>query len=132
MEKNIKILIGALAIIILVIAAYFALFSNNIKSYDETHTGAIVVAKGNSFKISLNSNPTTGFQWTPEYDSNLIELVNTEYKADEPQLMGSGGKDIYEFRVIGSNTNTTIKFTYARPWESVPPINEKSFQINIK
>ncbi|HOC77543.1 MAG TPA: protease inhibitor I42 family protein [Methanofastidiosum sp.] len=132
MDKNIKILIGALAILILLIAAYFAFFSNNIKTYDETHTGTIVVAKGNSFKISLNSNPTTGFQWTPEYDSNLIELVNTEYKADEPQLMGSGGKDIYEFKVIGSNTDTSIKFTYARPWESVPPINAKSFQINIK
>ena len=132
MNKNKKFLIWALVIIVLLIAAYFALFSNNTKTYDETHTGAISVTKGETFKISLKSNPSTGFQWTANYDLTIFELVNTSYKADEPQLMGSGGTDTFEFKVIGSNTNTNIKFSYARPWESVPPIDEKSFEINIK
>ena len=132
MEKNKKILIGGIIIILLAIAAYFAFFRNDEKIYNEDSIGAIVVGKGDTFKISLKSNPTTGYQWNADFDENLIQLVDTSYKADEPQLMGSGGTEIFEFKVIGSNSDTTIKFGYARSWESVPPINEKSFEIKIK
>jgi predicted secreted protein len=132
MDKNKKILAGGIVVLILIIAAYFAFFSNNIKTYDETYTESIFVKKGETFKISLKSNPTTGYQWNAHYDEGLIQLVNTSYKADEPQLMGSGGKDVFEFKVIGSNTTTAIKFYYSRSWESVPPIDEKSFEVIIK
>lgn len=91
-----------------------------------------MLSKGETFKISLKSNPTTGYQWNPEYDNTKLELVDSSYKADEPQLAGSGGNQIFEFKVIGSNSNTSIKFAYARSWESVPPIEEKSFEIIIK
>ena len=132
MEKNKKILIGGIVIILLAIAAYFTFFGAQDKIYNEDTQGAINVKKGDTFKITLKSNPTTGYQWNADFDETLIQLVNTSYKADEPQLMGSGGIEIFEFKVIGSNTDTNINFSYARPWESVPPIDEKSFEIKIK
>lgn len=132
MEKNKKILIGGAIIILLAIAAYFAFFGNQERVYTEDSYGTINLKKGDTFKIILKSNPTTGYQWNADFDETLIELVNTSYKADEPQLMGSGGTEIFEFKIIGSNTDTNIRFTYARPWESVPPIDEKSFEIKIK
>ncbi|KYC52110.1 MAG: Chagasin family peptidase inhibitor I42 [Candidatus Methanofastidiosum methylothiophilum] len=132
MEKNKKILIGGIVIILLAIASYFSFFTNDGKIYNEDFTGAIFLGKGDTFKISLKSNPTTGYQWNADFDETLIQLVDTSYKADEPQLMGSGGTEIFEFKVIGSSTDTSIKFSYARPWESVPPIDEKSFEIKIK
>lgn len=132
MEKNKKILIGGIVIILLAIASYFVFFRNDGKIYNDDSTGAIVIGKGDTFKISLKSNPTTGYQWNADFDETLIQLVDTSYKADEPQLMGSGGPEIFEFKVIGSNSDTIIKFGYARSWESVPPIDEKSFEIKIK
>lgn len=132
MEKNKKILIGGIIIILLAIAAYFTFFGAQEKTYAEDTQGAITVKKGDTFKFTLKSNPTTGYQWNADFDEALIQLVDTSYKADEPQLMGSGGTEIFEFKVIGSSTDTSIKFSYARPWESVPPIDEKSFEIKIK
>ena len=132
MEKNKKILIGGIVIILIAIAAYFAFFRAQEKTYTEDTQGAITVKKGDTFKITLKSNPTTGYQWNADFDETLIQLVDSSYKADEPQLMGSGGIEIFEFKVIGSNTDTNINFSYARPWESVPPIDEKSFEIKIK
>ena len=132
MEKNKKILIGGIVIILIAIAAYFAFFGAQEKTYTEDTQGAITVKKGDIFKITLKSNPTTGYQWNADFDETIIQLVDSSYKADEPQLMGSGGIEIFEFKVIGSNTDTNIKFSYARPWESVLPIDEKSFEIKIK
>ncbi|NPV49933.1 MAG: protease inhibitor I42 family protein [Candidatus Methanofastidiosum sp.] len=132
MEKNKKIIIAGIVIILLGIAAYFAFFGNQGQLYTQDTKGPITVKKGDTFKISLTSNPTTGYQWNADFDENLIELVNTSYKADEPQLIGSGGTEIFEFKVIGSNADTNIQFTYSRSWESVPPIDEKSFEIKIK
>ena len=132
MEKNKKILIGGIIIILIAIAAYFTFFGAQEKTYAEDTQGAIILKKGDTFKLTLKSNPTTGYQWNADFDETLIQLVDTSYKADEPQLMGSGGTEIFEFRVIGSSTDTSIKFSYARPWESVPPIDEKSFEIKIK
>ncbi|KYC54222.1 MAG: Chagasin family peptidase inhibitor I42 [Candidatus Methanofastidiosum methylothiophilum] len=132
MEKNTKILIGGVVIVLIAIAGYFTFFGAQEKIYTEGTQGAINVKKGDTFKITLKSNPTTGYQWNADFDETLIQLVDTSYKADEPQLMGSGGTEIFEFKAIGSNSNTTIKFAYARAWESVPPIDEKSFNIKIK
>ncbi|KYC45072.1 MAG: Chagasin family peptidase inhibitor I42 [Candidatus Methanofastidiosum methylothiophilum] len=132
MEKNIKILAGGIIILLLAIAGYFAFFTSDEKIYNEDSTGVIVVKKGDTFKIILKSNPTTGYQWNESFDENLIQLINKTYNADEPQLMGSGGMETFEFKVIGHNSNTTINFAYSRVWESVPPIEEKSFQIKIK
>jgi len=132
MEKNKKILIGGIVIILIAIAAYFAFFGEQEKTYTEDTQGAITVKKGDTFKITLKSNPTTGYQWNADFDETLIQLVDSSYKADEPQLIGSGGIEIFEFKVIGSNSDTSIKFGYARSWESVPPIDEKSFEIKIK
>ncbi len=132
MEKNKKILFGGIVIILIAIAAYFAFFGAQEKTYTEDTQGAITAKKGDTFKITLKSNPTTGYQWNADFDETVIQLVDSSYKADEPQLMGSGGIEIFEFKVIGSNADTNIKFSYTRPWESVPPIDEKSFEIKIK
>jgi predicted secreted protein len=132
MEKNKKIIIAGIVIVLIGIVAYFVFFGNQGQIYNQDTKDPINVKKGDTFKISLISNPTTGYQWNADFDENLIELVNTSYKADEPQLMGSGGAEIFEFKVLVSNADTNIRFTYSRPWESVPPIDEKSFEIKIK
>ncbi len=41
---------------------------------------------GGDFEIVLEANPTTGYQWTVEFDEGLIELVDRNYIVQEPTL----------------------------------------------
>jgi len=41
---------------------------------------------GEDFEIVLEANPTTGYQWTVEFDEGLIELVDRNYIVQEPTL----------------------------------------------
>ncbi|XOB41191.1 MAG: protease inhibitor I42 family protein [Candidatus Nealsonbacteria bacterium] len=39
---------------------------------------------GEDFEIVLEANPTTGYQWTVEFDEEFIELVDRNYIVQEP------------------------------------------------
>lgn len=72
---------------------------------------------GDRFSIQLPENPTTGFQWAinPNQDG-LLTLQKTSYIPASPQLIGSGGQKIWEFKVKkAGKTNLSLK--YWRPWE---------------
>jgi inhibitor of cysteine peptidase len=73
---------------------------------------------GQNFVISLDSNPTTGYEWTPVYDQVILKLVSGEYKAaSNPQgLVGAGGQQVFTFSPIKSG-ETLVKMVYKRPWE---------------
>lgn len=74
----------------------------------------------NDFSFSLDSNPSTGFQWSVNsYDKNQLQLISSEYQAKKPVLIGSGGKQIFKFKVLNpsSNLNTKIELSYARSWD---------------
>ncbi len=90
------------------------------------------IKNGSDFYITLKSNPTTGYQWSVDFDSNFLELVDNKYvpDSDDPMLVGGSGKDYFKFKTLKSGTSE-IKFFYARPWESVQPIEEKVYSIGI-
>jgi inhibitor of cysteine peptidase len=87
------------------------------------------------FMIALGSNITTGYSWQPKYDTNIITLVNKEYKADDTtgkQIVGAGGTEYFHFKTSKTG-ETKIEFTYYRPWET--PIQQDQnqiFTINVK
>jgi inhibitor of cysteine peptidase len=77
----------------------------------------IGVVMDDNFSISLEANPTTGYEWEVEFDSDYLELVNKEYIPDSDEsLVGAGGHRIFNFLALKSG-NTSIKFSYLRPWE---------------
>ena len=132
MKKNAKIGIGiAVIAVIAIVAAYLGFSNNEASTYTGDFGGTINVRTGETFKIVLEGHPTTGYGWTPEFDETHLKLVNREYKADNPELVGSPGKETFEFQAVKTG-GTTIKFTYARPWESVPPLEVKGFMVEIK
>jgi len=90
------------------------------------------IKNGSDFYITLKSNPTTGYQWSVDFDSDFLELVDNKYipDSDDPMLVGGGGKDYFRFKALKSGI-TEIKFFYARPWESVQPMEEKNYRIGI-
>jgi predicted secreted protein len=70
---------------------------------------------GETFTISLKSNPTTGFSWQPEFDSEFLKLVSKDFKSDST-LPGSPGVEFFEFEAIKQG-EVKVKMIYKRPWE---------------
>ncbi len=74
---------------------------------------------GQTFSINLDSNPTTGYIWTVDFDQNFLsggrELNNT-INPIQPAFIGAGGRQIFSFTPIKEG-QTTISAVYKRPWE---------------
>ena len=89
---------------------------------------------GKEFKLVLESNPTTGYHWevVGELDKSLVELTSRDYKAAEPQTIGSGGVDIWTFKAVGAG-ETTVKLGYFPPSNQVvDPDKTETFTVKIK
>ena len=83
-----------------------------------------------SFDINLKSNPTTGYTWESIFDPNYIQLIDEKYIADDPSLIGSGGKTFIKFKALKSG-DTNITFKYQRSWENCLPQKEIIYHLKI-
>jgi inhibitor of cysteine peptidase len=82
-------------------------------------TKEITVSAGGSFKISLESNATTGFSWPEQAaigNTAIVEQTGQEYLAPTSDLMGAPGKQVWTFKALEKGT-TVIAMQYSRPWE---------------
>lgn len=71
--------------------------------------------------ISIEGNPTTGYEWTANVrDRNIASLVSVEYIVDdfegEEMPVGIGGTYFFTFNAVNAG-ETLVDFSYARPWE---------------
>ena len=76
---------------------------------------------GNSFTVTLCSNPTTGFQWESALISDQSVLTETSHQyispeSDPPPPPGTPGQDVWTFQALKKGTST-ISIVYSRPWE---------------
>ena len=83
----------------------------------------VEVTAGESFTVTLCSNPTTGFQWSAAQigDQAAIEQVDYQftppaYTDGRPPAPGSPGTEVWTFkaRKVGEST---ISMEYNQPWE---------------
>jgi predicted secreted protein len=78
----------------------------------------VTVTKGQTFALTLRSNPTTGYIWqlakSPE--DGVIQFIDNQYRGDKTVLVGAGGREIWTFKAVGTG-ETTIGLKYVRPWE---------------
>lgn len=84
---------------------------------------------GESFTISMDSNPTTGYSWTVQYDESYLALTNATYTASEPSLLGSGGQEHFTFEALKVGS-AIISCSYQRPWEA-DPIERRIYEVTI-
>ena len=93
-------------------------------SVDASYTGKEVqIAAGDSLTVTLDSNPTTGFEWelVEISDQTVLELVESKYEPgekakQEPPVPGAGGQEIWSFKALKKG-ETTLSMGYSRPWE---------------
>ncbi len=81
------------------------------------------------FILTLDSNPTTGYNWEAQFDKNILELKEKTFEPSPTGLIGAGGKEKFVFIPVKTG-ETTIKLMYKRPWED-KPIEEKKFRFKI-
>ena len=75
----------------------------------------ITVEVGDSFTLSLDSNPTTGYAWQAQFDAEFLELVATDFEPSS-EAIGAGGVESFEFRALKAG-DTEITMVYERSWE---------------
>jgi predicted secreted protein len=94
----------------------------------ETDDGKTLAAQlGGTVELRLGGNPTTGYEWKLTSASKGLPLASSDYVADQPMLVGSGGTYVFLFDVAASGTYT-LELSYARSWEPQPL---KTFTVTI-
>jgi len=72
---------------------------------------------GETYEITLDSNPTTGYGWEVEFNDWDLELVEQRYEPDsDEKVEGAGGKEVFVFRGRTVSSGDVV-FTYKRSWE---------------
>ncbi len=85
-------------------------------------SGQVEVAMGDSFTVTLGSNPTTGFQWAEEAqisDTGVLKQVDHEFispESEPPPPPGTPGQEVWTFEALKKGT-TIVSMEYGRPWE---------------
>ena len=81
----------------------------------EDSGSSVEAAVGDEIVITLESNVTTGFAWTlvTEPESEVLDLVDSEYVAPDTDLVGAGGEEVWTFVATGEGT-TAIAMNYQR------------------
>lgn len=125
MKKMVKTVIPTGVIRLLVLIALCCFICPHVTADDESYTMSennsdISIEIDETFDISLESNPTTGYDWdVKECDYSVLELVNTDYVTAEnqtPPLEGAGGLRNWTFRGL-KDGETVLKLVYQRSWE---------------
>ena len=92
------------------------------------------VAVGETFTISLSSNPTTGYSWmlTKPLDKNHLELVSNTYVSDKHPvgMVGVGGTETWTFKALKAG-KAQIDMANTRSWEKATPAQTAQYQIHI-
>ena len=103
---------------------------------DDSYTGKEVeIAAGGSLTVTLESNPTTGFQWelTEVTDQTVLKYESQEYQ--EPGAgapVGAGGKEVWTFKALEKG-RSTISMEYRRSWEEgVAPAKTFTLTVVVK
>jgi inhibitor of cysteine peptidase len=94
----------------------------------------ITVNVGQEFKITLQYNASTGYQWQfgQPPDEKFLKLMGTEYKKADSKLVGAGGDEVWTFKALAEG-KTTIELTYIRPWEKgTKPARSTNFVVVVQ
>ena len=95
----------------------------------ETRVELIRARVNEPFTISMPANPTTGYNWTADYDYVLLNQGKAVYEMSSSGALGSGGTSVFVFTPMKPG-KTTIYFVYKRSWENIVA-DTRSFLVDI-
>lgn len=91
----------------------------------------LTVKVNEKFRINLESNPSTGYQWISEYDHVFLKL-RSKYipPKDDDLIVGEPGTQKFVFKALKPG-ETDITLNYARPWENCIPAKTVIYHVKI-
>lgn len=103
---------------------------NEVKVTDKEAGGSVEVAKGGTLEVTLEGNPTTGYNWEVESvdDKILKQEGEPEFNA-ESDAMGAGGMVTLKFKAEEAG-KTDLKLVYHRSWEKDED-PAKTFEVSV-
>lgn len=113
------------AVAVMICGAMFALVVSTSTSATEPMIATeaqngktIVIDKGDSLVISLESNPSTGYRWqVGKNDDAILKLIGEPaFHPGAHHLIGEPGHLIFKFKAISTGSDA-IELGYVRPWE---------------
>lgn len=92
---------------------------------------SIALQVGGTFTVSLDENPTTGFQWAIDSNSgDLVKLQASEYVPAAGSGVGGGGQRILTFKGQRAG-NGQLKLKLWREWQGDNSIAER-FAVTLQ
>ena len=109
-------IVGFFMSIIMFIGSLFGISQSAKDGKDK----ADISADKNSFSISIDENPTTGYRWSQKIaDEGIVKLAKDDYNAPQSGLVGAGGTRVFTYTAVAPG-KTTILLNYERSWEGNP------------
>ncbi len=90
----------------------------------------IEISKRDEFEIRLKSNLSTGYQWTPKFDPESLEIVEINYESPETNKLGAEGVEVFKLKALKIG-DSEMRFSYIKSWEDKPPIKKAKYLIKI-
>ena len=107
-----------------------------VKTITRDDNGGYVYVKPNDeVKLELETNPTTGYDWSYIMKPDLDVLMETNYEFvphnANPEMVVSGGKGVWTYKALSRGT-VVIEMGYSRPWESVEPLETFAVKVIVE
>lgn len=93
----------------------------------------VELKKGQRLEISLEANPTTGYEWEVEkLDEQILRPVGEPEFKPQSDLMGAPGVQTLHFQAVSAG-QTTLRLMYHRRWEKgVEPLQTYSVEVVVR
>ena len=79
------------------------------------------VESGDRFFMTLEENPTTGYQWKATCDDDSVDVIIDHQPPERTDLAGAPGRAKVTIRIFrGYDGPSEISFRYQRSWEPKP------------
>lgn len=107
---------------------------SSAKTINQDMNGSTInIGIGETLKVKLEGNPTTGYEWQlASVEESILNWDGVpQYKSDS-KLVGAGGE--YTFVFEGKSPGTThLEFSYLRPWEEgIDPIETFTLTVVVE
>jgi inhibitor of cysteine peptidase len=123
------VLILALSV---VLAAGCSIGGDTVELSQKDSGRTVEVAVGDTIVVSLESNPTTGFSWSPVQGTptgGVIDLVSKTYER-EGDAAGAGGVETWKYEAVKAGS-TKLDLEYVRPFEPDQPAGKFTVAVKV-
>jgi len=107
--------------------------SNTVKVTGADDKGSVTLNVGDTLQVTLQGNPTTGYQWeVSSVDTSILKMSGEPQFTPASPAVGSGGNVVFLFDAIAAG-QTKLEIIYHRPFEqNVPPVQTFTLSVTVK